>query len=181
MYCLIRWPSCKCKDNMTLWHNHLFESDRALHLHQSLILPAANHLEWEFCCLYNIWCMPLQQSGPEPCGDTAQLIILLCFSTQSLSTSTLLQKSQKSVILFDLQCVGVKPALSCQIKDPKWVTNPSLPLCCTRCLCPWKPIISPTLKLAKVSLFLKHQAMHSTIQSALLPKGLTSPTFPICC
>lgn len=61
--------------------NTLSKTDGALHLQQSLILPASNHLEWEFCCVYNVWlCMLLQQSGPEPCGDTAQLILILCFS-----------------------------------------------------------------------------------------------------
>lgn len=72
--------------------DHFIDSSSALLQQQSLILPAPNHLEWEFCCVYNIWvCMALQSSGGKSCSDTALLILLSSF----ISIYSLLQKSHK--------------------------------------------------------------------------------------
>lgn len=169
----MRWPSFKSKDNMIMtWalSNDLFKSDSALYLQQSLILPAPNHLEWEFCCVYNVWvCVPLQQSGPEPRGDSLELILLLCSSALSLQLCC--KNPCGRLRLFDLHmcrrggkkerwdspipmCGCLSSNGSCQIKDPKRATIPAS-LCASRCLCPWYPTMRPSIKLFKVLLLLE--------------------------
>lgn len=130
--------------------HHFIDSSSALLRQQSLILPAPNHLEWEFRCVYNIWvCIPLQPPGCTPCRDTTLLILLSSF----LSIYSLLQKSLKYTTLVDLQFVCVKH-LELSNQRPQVGTNPSLPPCCTGAFVLEIPSRVPR-KLVKVCLFLK--------------------------
>lgn len=162
--------------------NTLYESDRALHQQQSLILPAPNHLEWEFCRVYNIWvCMPLQQSGPEPCGETALLILLLFFHYVLQLCS---KKSHRYSPLFDLQCVGVKPALGAvKSKTPSGRRSQPPPVMHKVPLSLKARHVSPTQAGQSLSVPRTIRLNTAPLNQLCerLPKGLTSPTFPICC
>lgn len=111
----------------------------------SLILPAPNHLEWEFCCVCNVWvCMPLQSTGTSALqrysrGDS--FIVLFSSITIHFNSDV---KSPRYAALFDLRvhtrqeekrwdipipacgtltCIG-----SCQIMSPEWLSIPSSPM-----------------------------------------------------
>lgn len=166
----------------------LFKTDGALHLQQSLILPASNHLDGNFavrimygsvcCCsspdqspvaIQHSWffyCASLFDHYPLQlcCKKKNPRGLLHCLTFKCAG-----EKGKKRWNIPISMCGRLSSIGGCQIKESKRATIPvSPPLGCTRCLCPWKPTVSPTLKLVKVCLFLKSSgsAQHQSISSA---------------
>ncbi len=158
-YCFMRWPSCKCKDNLR-WLRHEHSLTTSLSLMELCTCSRAESFLHQ-----TIWK-----------GNFAVCITYgsVCHCSSQDQSPAVIQHSWFfccASLLYHFQFCCKKPrSLLYYLTFSVWVSNqhwglsnqrpqvgddPSLPLCCTRCLCPWKPTMSPTLKLVKVCLFLK--------------------------
>lgn len=61
--------------------NPLFETDRALHLQQRLILPAPNHLEWDFFLYAAVGTRALWQFSTADSFIVLLYSITICFNS----------------------------------------------------------------------------------------------------